>query len=536
MRLTPQRLVINSLSARRGAATIEAKGSVAWPNDLPQIALAADARNLTLDPALYDQLPDVGKRGWDAVRPQGTIDAHLTYSGGVASTPAPTTMPSVAPTASQPATRPFAMELVLVPRALSVTPTAVPYRLDNLQGEVTVLPDKVTFKDLQAKHGDATIHISATGLLAESGKWNFALKGDQVPVDAELRKALPETLGALLESAKVKGKVGFDFSRLIVATSTDASGQPIKSTKPSATTNSVGDVDVDFACTLTTSGASIDVGVPLENVSGTFTLEGSAKRGKLERLGGHIDVPSLTLAQRPVTNFRADLMKNPGNDAMQLDNMQARIADGDLAGRVGWISPDVGPARYALEMALRNADVPTLVGETGQDIKGQLSASVALEGNWSDPNSRRGRGDVNVSGQQMYKIPVILGLLQITNLSLPITSPFNEGNCRYSVDGQRVTFESIELRAKEMMMQGNGHLDFGTKQVKMTFVTDSTTWPKLPIVGDLLEGARHELLQIHVKGTLEEPKVSASMMNTFTTTVDEVFRGSENDKNGKGKK
>ena len=56
------------------------------------------------------------------------------------------------------------------------------------------------------------------------------------------------------------------------------------------------------------------------------------------------------------------------------------------------------------------------------------------------------------------------GLLQITNLALPITSPFNEGTARYSVDGNRVTFESIELRAKDMMMQANGHLDFGTKQ------------------------------------------------------------------------
>jgi hypothetical protein len=30
-----------------------------------------------------------------------------------------------------------------------------------------------------------------------------------------------------------------------------------------------------------------------------------------------------------------------------------------------------------------------------------------------------------------------------------------------------------------------------------------------------------------VKGTLEEPKVSAGTMGTFTTTVDEVFRGND---------
>jgi hypothetical protein len=530
MRLTPMRVVINNISARRGEGTINTKGEVAWPNDIPQIALTADARNITLDKPLYDLLPEAGKRGWDAVRPEGTVDAQLAYSGvagKIAANVATTTSTATTVATTQPSTQPVSMKLVIVPRTLSVTPTSVPYRLDNLQGEVTIQPDRVTFTNLHAKHGDANFNITATGLFGDQGKWDFQLKGDQVTVDEALRKALPDTLGSLIESSKMKGKVGFEFSKLIVTPSSTPA--PKKPATP-ATTNQSSDVDVDFACNLNVNASSLDIGVPIENVQGVIALEGSAKRGKLDRLGGHIDVPSFTLAQRPVTNFRADLMKNPGNDAMQLDNMQARIADGELAGRIGWISPDVGAARYALEMALRNADVTQLAGETAPDVKGQLSASVALEGNWSDPNSRRGRGDVSVTGDKMYKIPVVLGLLQITNLSLPITSPFNEANCRYSVDGQRVSFESIELRAKEMMMQGNGHLDFGTKQVKMTFVTDSTTWPKIPIVGDLLQGARHELLQIHVQGTLEEPKVSASMMNTFTTTIDKVFRGSDNEK------
>src|SRR5437763_1802415 len=159
------------------------------------------------------------------------------------------------------------------------------------------------------------------------------------------------------------------------------------------------------------------------------------------------------------------------------------------------------------------------------DIRGQMSASLALEGVFDQPASRRGRGDVLVNGRQLYQIPLVLGLLQITNLALPITSPFSEATCRYTVDGGRVTFETIELRAKQMLMQGSGHLDFDTKRVRMTFVTQNDTWPKLPVIGDLLQGARNELLQIHVRGTITEPQVSASAMNTLTTTIDEVFRG-----------
>jgi len=76
-------------------------------------------------------------------------------------------------------------------------------------------------------------------------------------------------------------------------------------------------------------------------------------------------------------------------------------------------------------------------------------------------------------------------------------------------------------------MQGSGALDFDTKRVRLTFVTQDKTWPKLPVIGDLLQGARNELLQIHVRGTIQDPKVSASSMNTLSTTVDEVFKGNE---------
>jgi hypothetical protein len=125
----------------------------------------------------------------------------------------------------------------------------------------------------------------------------------------------------------------------------------------------------------------------------------------------------------------------------------------------------------------------------------------------------------------MYKIPLVLGLLQITNLSLPITAPFNQGKATYTVDGQLLTVEALELRSRDMLMSGSGQLDFARKKVAMTFTTDNPNWPKLPIVGDIIHTAKNELLQIHITGTLQDPKVSANPANTVTTTVDEVMRG-----------
>ena len=42
-------------------------------------------------------------------------------------------------------------------------------------------------------------------------------------------------------------------------------------------------------------------------------------------------------------------------------------------------------------------------------VKGRLTASLSLEGSWGDAAVRRGRGDVIVSGRDMYRIPLVLG-------------------------------------------------------------------------------------------------------------------------------
>jgi hypothetical protein len=250
-------------------------------------------------------------------------------------------------------------------------------------------------------------------------------------------------------------------------------------------------------------------------------------------LKGSIDLPKLKLSDRDVKNFKAELIKPPSDDALRIGKLSGDIAGGALAGQIDLVFPDNGASRFGLGLVMRNADVKELMGGAEQDVKGQITASLAIEGNWGDASTRRGRGDVQVSGKEMYKIPLVLGLMQVTNLSLPISSPFNEAAARYSVEGERVTFEQIELRASNMLMQGNGWLDFGTKKVRMTFTTDNPNAWKIPFLHELLQGARQEFMQIQVSGTVQEPKVGGKMMHTFSTTVDEVFNGDKAPKRNK---
>lgn len=515
LHLTPDKLTLTDLKGKRGDSDVKAHGSVAWATKPPQIAIVAEATDLKLDSSLYGMLPPAAKRGWDEVRPEGSVDARLTFTGQA----------EQEETTTQPATQPnpaVGSELLLTPRNLKIFPQSAPYRLENVTGEALVTQQRVEIRKLAGTHGDAKVELAGVGTLGDKPTWDFQLIGQNVTVDEEFRAALPPALAELLKSSNVTGKVDFDFTRLRLFPGTAGT----QTTQPAGQ-----NLDADFIVNLQSRDLSIDIGVPLTKVDGSVSFTGLSHQGKLSELIGAFDLRSFSVGDRVVSDFKGQLKKLPNEDAMTIREAHARFAGGELAGQFAWAYPDKGPSRYATNIVLRSADVAQITGDAAPQLRGQLSASLALEGSFNDPKSRRGRGDVVAQGEEMYRMPVMLGLLQVTNLALPIATPFNEGTCRYSIDGNRLTFESIELRAKDMMMQGQGHLDFDEMKVRLSFVTESTTWLKIPVVGDLIQGARNELLQIQVRGTIEKPKVSASSMNTLTTTVDEVFRGDE-----KGKK
>lgn len=523
LRIRPNDVQILEVRGRRGDAHVSANGSIAWaspaaaPIDGGQTAgarleLSIDATNLLLDAPLYRAIPAVARDAWDLVRPDGTVDAKVLIAGDVVDPAEAASGASAAP----------AYEVTLLPRKLSVHPTVFPCKFTDVTGRVTITPERVDLTDLIARRGESRVQLGGGGDLA-SGAWNLTLSADDLTIDPELTAALPPALGDVVKSSALSGAYDVRFSRLRIVRDTAAA--PRENATSPATTAPAFD-ELDFACRLETRDGALVAGVPMKNLIGFAEFAGTSRRGKLGDLVGRIGIDSVSLGEIAVRRLSANFEKSADSDAIRLGNLRCEMAGGQVAGDLDWTWPDAGSPRYGLSLVVRDADVQKLgIENAAPDFSGRLTASVALEGAWDDPRSRRGRGDVLVEGREMYRIPLLLGLFQITNLSLPITSPFTQATARYGIEGNRLTFEAVELSADQMKMTGSGFLDFAEKKVRMTFVTDSTTWPKVPIVGDLLQNARHELLQIHVRGSLEEPKVSAGSFKTITTTIDETFRG-----------
>jgi hypothetical protein len=528
-RLTPNKFEVLQLTGRRGDATLTGSGHATWLDEKPAFAFVGAAKNLLLDPALYKLLPPAARTAWDQVHPDGTVDADVRYSGKTVSTTQPVAAQAVASVDADTASpadaseMTHAFDLSLRPRQLAVTPDAVPYRLDHLTGSATFAAGKVTLADITGRHNGATVRISGTGTVdASPNLWDLKIRGENVPADADLTRAAPKALADLLASLELNGSLNFDFTKLLVRTPETPAATGANRQSAIGNPKSEPASDIDFAVALSTPGASMSLALPVTDAVGQVDLAGALRNGALDELTGQFNFASLKLAGRPANNFSAAMNKPAADPTLHLTDLRGDVAGGAIAGSVDLSFPDAGPSGYNLSLVLRNANVRDLAPDNDRDIQGQLTASIALEGAWADPTTRRGRGDVLVTGREMYKVPVAMGFLQITNLSLPISQPFNEATARYSVQGQAVTFESVELHAPSMTMSGSGVLDFASKKVRMTFMTDNPNWPKLPFIDPLLQGARRELLQIKITGSIQDPKVSAGMFGTVTTTIDEV--------------
>jgi hypothetical protein len=507
LHLTNDRLDIIDLQGRRQDGHLATQGSIVFAGGSPRIRLKTQATNLTLDRPLYSMLPVEGRKSWDEVRPSGTVDADIDFDGEIGGDK-PALVASAAPLVDPPEIGPH-FTTVLRPRDLTVNVRTVPFSLNFTGGTVTISHGNAELNNLTGTHGNAKFVVSGEGSMGAGSAWKLALKADNLRADDQLEQAIPPLLRHIVDNLKLQGTLALDFPALSYGAPATADGDP----------------DIDVAGVVSLADGALDAGVALTGVRGGIDFSTSVRQGKLKFLKGTAKFDALTFAGHKITDLRFDLLRQVDQTDLHIDKVSGKVAQGELGGSAILTFPDHGSNRYTMNLAVRNADVRELTGEEDPKTRGALTASLSMEGNWDDASARRGRGDVVVAGKQLYRIPLMLGLLQVTNLSLPIGQPFTKGKAHFSVEGTRVTFEQMDLSADNLTMTGTGSLDFATKQVRLSLATENPSAFKIPFVTDLWNGARQQLLHIDVRGTVQEPKVSPTSLAIVTTTIDQVFKG-----------
>ncbi len=482
--LTNNRLTLERAGGWHGDAEVVAHGSVSWPQGTPQATVFVGATGVTAGERLFNMIPLAARDTCKALRPTGTLDINFNYGGSLAD-----------------AAGAGAFKVEVRPRELSCRPEAFDWDFKDIKGLVTITQSGVKLEGISARHDNATVSLSG-GSISDSG-WEFALKANGLPVDEQFLARLPEAVRGFLKSLSLKGTMSLDIAKF--------SYRPASTTRTST---------IDFKGSLGLVDASMDVGVTMKGFNGTISLDGNIEDGEIRQLAGSIDAATAVIADRPMKGIHGGIVKHRDQPSYRFEDLGGTLAGGRAGGVVLVAFPKNKPVAYEVSLALNDIDVRQLVADPSGKFRGRMKANLDLSGNSADPASRLGRGFIDIEGDDLYELPAITGLLQITNLALPIKSPFNNASARYAVLGTRIVFEGIELTAPDMVMRGTGQLDYAQKTVALKFTSSNPNWLDVPF----LQFIHDQAATINIEGTIAEPRIKAKSMANFTTTVDKVFK------------
>jgi hypothetical protein len=105
----------------------------------------------------------------------------------------------------------------------------------------------------------------------------------------------------------------------------------------------------------------------------------------------------------------------------------------------------------------------------------------------------------------VMRLPLLLPLIEVSNLQVPRNDPLDFGEAVFFVDGDRVVFERVGVFAQSVEIFGYGQMTLPGLELDLRF--SSRAAERVPIVSDLLERFRDELITTHVGGTARSPEV-----------------------------
>ena len=187
--------------------------------------------------------------------------------------------------------------------------------------------------------------------------------------------------------------------------------------------------------------------------------------------------------------------KTAGSTMLKIDKISGKAFGGRVAGFAEVRLAE--PAKYGFSLSVENIDLAEFLKaevkapKQAGEIEGLLDGNIQLNVTPGANGSRRATGQLNISKAKLYRLPVLLGFLQVVNLALPADSAFHTGRIDYYLENDKLVFREIYLQGTALSMLGAGKMDMKSRKMNLTFLTGPPRkLPRLSALSEVLEGHR----------------------------------------------
>lgn len=433
------------------------------------------------------------------------------------------------------------------PRTLSLTRRGVRINLPECSGRFAFDPLGGRFDNLTAKA--ATWWATANGRYENTQSNSTAPLGDDVALDLtlsvggdaiapDLRAALPAAVSQAMSSIELGETGAFEMRDAVVKLS------------PAHGTTFKGSVGLQ--------GVTLKPVVPITQANGTIEVVAAPKQatnpqGKQNTLVTlDVSAKSFTLAGIHMTGGTAKVIADAATGEVRVPRFAAIChggqlsAQGSLGAGTGEVSASGGgrPFEFAADLsnirfgdfladlypksALDDNQVGT-VNETNTPAvdRGRLDGSFSVAGLLGKTSTRRGRGLLRVQDGEVLNMPAVVPILRLSNLQPPVNERIGFGYADFYIQGETLRFDEFTLQSKSLAIDGRGTVTWPGLGVDMRFVTRSLD--RIPLLTDLLEGLRDELVTTTVSGTLSDPQLKYEQLSSTRQMLEQMFSKKKRD-------
>lgn len=374
--------------------------------------------------------------------------------------------------------------------------------VDRVDGRIAFAPEGGRFDGLRLVGDDWSLGLTGGWSAGEDLELDLAFEADAMGWPRPLLALLPaEATGALdAINFRVDGPWSVRDGRLRgVAPEADLARM-------------AGAVTARVAVT----DAAFFAGVNVERAIGqaALAIDWSPQR---ERPALDIDVAldSLSALGLALSDARAHLRTGDGEQALVVEDFSADVVGGRIAGD---IAVGAGPraGRYDADLRLAGVDLGMLVASLGSESglppgptpeRGVVSGQLFLTGRLDDPASRIGRGAMVAEGGELVSLPFLLGVIELTNLQPPRGEQLDYGVVEFSMQQDLVSIERMVAESASIRVQGQGRLTLSDTGVDLIFTSRGKR--RVPLLSNLVDAVRNELIAARVTGTLADPRFRA---------------------------
>ncbi|MEW6250942.1 MAG: hypothetical protein AB1716_09865, partial [Planctomycetota bacterium] len=405
----------------------------------------------------------------------------------------------------------------LAARVAQLRPRAFPIELRDCAGLLRFEPGRCEINGASARTGargqlelpQGVVLWSPEGVV---GRFAAAARG--LDVSPELIAAAPQRLRSMLTRLAARGE--FDLDLPEIELHRDGRGVP----------------DWRLEGELALHGAALRLGVDITDLhaklAGSCTLDPT---GEAE-VRGDLTIERGRLAGRAIVGWQGKLERRAGDPWVRLEDLDGELCDGRAH---GWVVVNTETAEYELaarlhEIAPAQLFPPAQNSEfraaAGRAQRPRLEGEVWLRGCGEDGGTRRGGGYLRITQGAFLQMPVLANVFTArvgrpgANAGRSADDAVDRAALRFLWQGHELQLEHIDIRGRSLRLVGTGSWNLRDGTVNLTlWGANPAHWPRIAGVTDFLESAGQELVQYHVEGPLEAPRVTTEPLPRLTDAV-----------------